>query len=424
MNRFHIKCLVLGSLLGGLSSPAYTDGYGIFDSRGLALGGAGVAIGNADSGHFYNPALTAFHQGHEDRTRDGSHSLHVILAAVSDGAQTAADAITDDLEARLSNAIDDLNDVPTPATARAGIQAAQDLEKAMRHLDGKNINADGYLGYSISVPGDMEGGAFFVGSRLIGRGIANIESADFQLMQDYVEALEFIESGGTRGQEHPKLRDAQGRFTDPSKNIQSSARGTGLLVSELGISAAKQYAIWGHSVAFGAAPKAVYLRIFDESWQVVDGEFTSLGENRTEVYFNLDLGAAVTLAEHWRVALAIKDVRSKTVWTETGDRIQLQPRPRLGLAYVSDALDVGLDVDLDQTPDPQDLTSRQDISLGIEYRLSTLALRLGYRHDLESSVGDQVSAGLGWRIHSLLLDVAYIQGDAGEGAGLRLGWAF
>lgn len=424
MNRFHIKCLVLGSLLGGLSSPAYTDGYGIFDSRGLALGGAGVAIGNADSGHFYNPALTAFHQGHEDRTRDGSHSLHVILAAVSDGAQTAADAITDDLEARLSNAIDDLNDVPTPATARAGIQAAQDLEKAMRHLDGKNINADGYLGYSISVPGDMEGGAFFVGSRLIGRGIANIESADFQLMQDYVEALEFIESGGTRGQEHPKLRDAQGRFTDPSKNIQSSARGTGLLVSELGISAAKQYAIWGHSVAFGAAPKAVYLRIFDESWQVVDGEFTSLGENRTEVYFNLDLGAAVTLAEHWRVALAIKDVRSKTVWTETGDRIQLQPRPRLGLAYVSDALDEGLDVDLDQTPDPQDLTSRQDISLGIEYRLSTLALRLGYRHDLESSVGDQVSAGLGWRIHSLLLDVAYIQGDAGEGAGLRLGWAF
>lgn len=424
MNRFHIKCLVLGSLLGGLSSPAYTDGYGIFDSRGLALGGAGVAIGNADSGHFYNPALTAFHQGHEDRTRDGSHSLHVVLAAVSDGAQTAADAITDDLEARLSNAIDDLNDVPTPATARAGIQAAQDLEKAMRHLDGKNINADGYLGYSISVPGDMEGGAFFVGSRLIGRGIANIESADFQLMQDYVEALEFIESGGTRGQEHPKLRDAQGRFTDPSKNIQSSASGTGLLVSELGISAAKQYAIWGHSVAFGAAPKAVYLRIFDESWQVVDGEFTSLGENRTEVYFNLDLGAAVTLAEHWRVALAIKDVRSKTVWTETGDRIQLQPRPRLGLAYVSDALDVGLDVDLDQTPDPQDLTSRQDISLGIEYRLSTLALRLGYRHDLESSVGDQVSAGLGWRIHSLLLDVAYIQGDAGEGAGLRLGWAF
>lgn len=424
MNRFHIKCLVLGSLLGGLSSPAYTDGYGIFDSRGLALGGTGVAIGNADSGHFYNPALTAFHQGHEDRTRDGSHSLHVVLAAVSDGAQTAADAITDDLEARLSNAIDDLNDVPTPATARAGIQAAQDLEKAMRHLDGKNINADGYLGYSISVPGDMEGGAFFVGSRLIGRGIANIESADFQSMQDYVEALEFIESGGTRGQEHPKLRDAQGRFTDPSKNIQSSASGTGLLVSELGISAAKQYAIWGHSVAFGAAPKAVYLRIFDESWQVVDGEFTSLGENRTEVYFNLDLGAAVTLAEHWRVALAIKDVRSKTVWTETGDRIQLQPRPRLGLAYVSDALDVGLDVDLDQTPDPQDLTSRQDISLGIEYRLSTLALRLGYRHDLESSVGDQVSAGLGWRIHSLLLDVAYIQGDAGEGAGLRLGWAF
>ena len=60
----------------------------------------------------------------------------------------------------------------------------------------------------------------------------------------------------------------------------------------------------------------------------------------------------------------------------------------------------------------------------MEYRLSTLALRLGYRHDLEGSVGDQFSAGLGWRVHRLLMDITYVQGDDGEGGGLRLGWAF
>ena len=424
MNTTHINALTIGLLLTGIGSHTSADSYGIFDARGLALGGTGVALGNVDTGHFYNPALTAFHQGHEDRTRDGSHSFHAVLAALSDGARTAADVIADDLEGRLSAAIDSLNEVPTPGAARAGINAAQELDDAMRHLDGKNVNADGYLGYSISLPGDSEGGAFFVGSRFIGRGISDINSADFELLQDYVEALEFVESGGTAGEEHPELRDAEGRFIDPSFRIQSSAAGTGLLLSELGVSAAKQYTLWGQSVAFGLAPKVVYLRIFDEDWRVVDGEFASIGENRTEFYFNLDLGTAVTLADHWRVALAVKDLRSKTITTDIGDRIELQPRSRLGLAYISETLDVGVDAELDKTPAVQGISTRQDISLGMEYRLSSLALRLGYRHDLEGSVGDQFSAGLGWRVSRLLMDVSYIQGDGGEGAGLRLGWSY
>lgn len=424
MNRFHINSLAFGLLVAGISGHATADSYGIFDARGLALGGTGVALGNADTGHFYNPALTAFHQGHEDRTRDGSHSFHAVLAALSDGARTAADAIADDLEGRLSAAIDNLNQVPTPAAARAGINAARDLENAMHQLDGKNVNADGYLGYGVSLPGDMEGGAFFVGSRFIGRGISDIDSADFDLLQDYVEALEFVESGGTAGEEHPELRDAEGRFIDPSFRIQSSASGTGLLLSELGVSAAKQYSLWGQNVAFGLAPKVVHLRIFDEDWRVVDGEFASIGDNRTEFYFNVDLGTAVTLADHWRVALAIKDLRSKTITTDIGDRIELRPRSRLGLAYISESLDVGLDAELDKTPDLQGVAARQDVSLGMEYRVTMLALRLGYRHDLEGSAGDQFSAGVGWQVSRLLVDMSYIQGDGGEGAGLRLGWAY
>jgi hypothetical protein len=423
LNTFHFNSLAI-LLMAGISCHTTADSYGIFDARSLALGGTGVALGNVDTGHFYNPALTAFHQGHEDRTRDGSHSFHAVLSALSDGARTAADAIADDLEGRLSAAIDDLNEVPTPGAARTGINAARDLENAMRQLDGKDVNADGYLGYSISLPGDMEGGAFFVGSRFIGRGVSDIDNADFDLLQDYVEALEFVESGGTAGEEHPELRDDAGRFIDPSFRIQSSAAGTGLLLSELGVSAAKQYNLWGQDVAVGIAPKVVHLRVFDEDWRVVDGEFASIGDNRTEFYFNVDLGTAVTLADHWRVALAVKDLRSKTITTDIGDRIELQPRSRLGLAYISESLDVGLDAELDKTPDLQGTAARQDISLGTEYRLSTLALRLGFRHDLEGSVGDQFSAGLGWRFSHLLMDFSYIQGDGGEGVGLRLGWAY
>lgn len=424
MNTFHINGPAIGVLLISLSKLASADTYGVFDARSLALGSTGVALGNADTGHFYNPALTAFHQGHEDRTRDGSHSFHMVLAALSDGARTAADAIIDDLEKRLSTAIDKLNNAPTPETARAGLSAVRDLNSTMHDLDGQNINADGYLGYSISVPGDREGGAFFVGSRLIGRGISAISTADFELLQNYVEELEFVESRGERGKEHRDLYNDDGGLRNPSSRIQSSAAGTGLLLSELGVSAAKQYTLWGQSVAFGAAPKVVYLRIFDEDWEVVNEKFSRTSDNRTELYFNLDLGAALTVADHWRVGLAIKDVRSKAITTAAGDHIKLEPRSRLGLAYISESLQVGLDADLNKTSAWHDVSGRQDISLGLEYRLSTLALRLGYRHDLGNSVGDQFSAGLGWRVSRLLMDISYIQGDGGEGGGLRLGWAF
>ncbi len=423
MNRALYSRLLIG-LLATHTCGLAADSYGVFDSRGLALGGTGVALGNADTGHFYNPALTAFHEGHEDRTRDGSHSFHAVLAAVSDGARTAAELISDNLEGRLSDAIDNLNDAPTQETARAGIDAARELERAMRDIDGKHINAEGYVGYSVSLPGDLEGGTFFVGSRALGRGISQIAQADYDLLEKYMEALEFVESGGTRGEEHPDLYNSEDKLIDPSDQIQSSASGTGLLLSELGVSAGKQYTLWNQEIALGIAPKVVHLRIFDERWQVVDGTFESAGNDRTEFYFNVDLGAAITLADHWRIGLAVKDLRSKTITTDVGGRIKLQPRSRVGLAYIGERLDVGLDADLDKTPALQGDAERQDVSLGIEYRLSILALRLGYRHDLEASVGDQLSGGLGWRLGSFLLDLTYVQGDGGDGAGLRLGWAY
>jgi hypothetical protein len=423
LNRAFCSRLLIGFLASHASGLA-ADSYGVFDARGLALGGTGVALGNADTGHFYNPALTAFHEGHEDRTRDGSHSFHAVLAAISDGARTAADLLADDLEGQLSDAIDNLNDAPTPETARAGIDAARELERAMRDIDGKDINAEGYVGYSVSLPGDFEGGTFFVGSRVFGRGVAQIEQADYDLLDDYLEALEYVESGGTRGERHDELYNSEDKLVDPSDQIQSSASGTALLLSELGVSASKQYTLWNQDIALGIAPKVVHLRIFDERWEVVDGTFESAGNARTEFYFNVDIGAAVTLADHWRIGLAVKDLRSKTITTDVGGRIKLQPRSRLGLAYIGERLDVGLDADLDKTPALQGDTARQDVSLGIEYRLPIVALRLGYRHDLEASVGDQLSGGLGWRLGSFLLDLPSVQGDGGEGGSLRLGWAY
>lgn len=420
MNASNLSCIFFSLIATG---SAAANSYGVYDTRTLALGGTGVALGDINTGHFYNPALTAFHDGHEDRTRDGLHSFQLVLASLSDGARTAADAIADDLEGELSDAIDNLNAVPTPGAARAGINAARDLEQAMNDLRGKSVDAEAYTGYSISLPADREGGAFFVGSRFIGQGVSNIEDADFELLQDYVEALEFIESDGASGALHPELRDAQGRLIDPSGQIQSSAAGSAVLITELGVSAGKEYTWWNRTLSLGIAPKVVHLRAFDEDWQVVDGEFSSGGTDVTDLYFNLDLGAAMTFAEMFRVGLAFKDVHSKTVRTELGGELKLEPRSRLGLAYIGESWRVGLDADLIKTSAITQNSERQDISIGIEYEvLKGLNLRTGYRHDLEASVDDQISAGLGWRLGRFSMALAY-SGGGSQGSALHLGWS-
>ena len=69
VNRFNLKQMIMDLLLISSGTPAAADSYGIFDARGLALGGTGVALGNVDTGHFYNPALTAFHAFASHTTR-------------------------------------------------------------------------------------------------------------------------------------------------------------------------------------------------------------------------------------------------------------------------------------------------------------------------------------------------------------------
>lgn len=421
-NRFYPHLLILSLITA--TPLTWGSAYGIYDTRTLALGGTGVALGDINSGHFYNPALTAFHDGHEDRTQDGLHSFQLLISSLSKGARTTAEVIDDDLEGELSNAIDNLNEVPTPAAARIGINAARELNTAMHDLRDENVDVAAQLGYSISLPADREGGVFFIGTRLIGEGQADIQDDDLDLLQDYVEALEFIESSGTQGQQHPELYDDQGRLIDPSTQIESSATGTAALVSEIGISAAKEFHLWHQPVSVGLSPKAVYLRLFDENWEVVDGEFDSNGEDATELYFNMDVGVATTFADVFRVGLAVKDLRRKTVVTAEGRELTLEPRSRLGLAYVGERWRIGLDTDLAKTARLQRDGSRQEVALGMEYQVfSGFDLRAGYNHDLEGSIEDKISGGVGWRLGRFALDLAYSAGSDSEGVGLHFGWA-
>lgn len=411
--------LLLSSLC--LAASTHAASYGVYDARALGMAGTAVGVGDVNQAHHYNPSLIAFHKGHEDRTQDGRHTVAIVAGNVSAGAQSAAEALTDDLEGRLSRAIDRLNDVPTQDAAVIGLDAAQDLERAMRRLKEEDVNADGYVGYSVTLPADGEGGAFFIGSRLIGAGASTIEESDFELLDDYKEALQYIATEGAEGEAHPELFNEQNRLYNPSNRILSSASGTGIVQMELGVSAAKQWALWDVPVAVGIAPKLVQLHSYGESWRIVEGDFDSHSVKTSATYFNMDMGVTAELAQHYRVALAVKDLRERTFYGAGGRRVQLQPRARLGFAYAHTTVRVGLDMDLHKNDNLHTLAQQQLVSLGVEYEpVQQLKLRLGYQHDLEGLNHDRIAAGISWKVARFATELAYIDGISGSGAALQL----
>ncbi len=406
-----------------LALPIQAASFGIADARSQALGGTAVALGGTAEGFLYNPALTALHHGDEDLTHDGRTSYVVLVDGLSDGAQTAAEAITDDLEGELSNAITNLNNDTNSDTARAAAVAVQDLGRAMSDLEQQNIYADVYTGIHISVPGDGEGGAFFLGSRLMVVGDSNIEQADLDLLDDYLEALNFIDSGGTQGQQHPELIDANGQLINPSDNIQSSAAGSALLVTEAGISAAKQWRLWGQNMAFGVSPKVVYLRSFDERWGVEEGDFNNQSSKENLLYVNFDAGLAWTYNEHWRIGLAIKDAIAKRWTTSLGQTFNLKSKTRLGFAYSGESWRLGLDADLSKSNHLHSDLEVQIVSVGLEWQmLSNLALRSGYRMDLENTLGESTTLGLAARWNKAVFELSASTGKFDTGAALQFSW--
>lgn len=402
------------------SLPVHAGTFSVADSRAQALGGTSVALGNTAQGFYYNPALSAMHKGDEDDSRDGRFSFVVLLDGISDGAETASEAITDDLEGQLSDAIDALNATTDVASARRAIDAARELERSMRSLEEEDIYANMYAGFSISEPGDMDGGAFFIGSYLIGAGESTIAQEDLDLLDDYLEALTYVESFGTEGQQHPELFDADGNLVDPSDNILSSAEGTALIVTEAGISAASQVSLLGQEWAFGVSPKVVYLRSYDEQWGIEEGDFNNASDKENLLYLNLDLGMLWHYQERWRIGLSVRDVIRKRWTTSLGREFELNPRGKLGFAYWGEAFRLGLDLDLDKRKHIQSNLPIQEVSAGAEWQMGKgLSLRIGYRQDIEDTLGSSVSGGIALRWKRIAMELSASSGDFDQGAAVQ-----
>ncbi|GLS27021.1 hypothetical protein GCM10007877_27400 [Marinibactrum halimedae] len=399
------------------------QGYGIYDARGLGMGGTATAIGSTDNGLFYNPALLALHDGDEDKTRDGRIYFPVITAEISRSVFDAVDIEEDELDERLTDSVNEFNNSQTINNALAVVDSADELLRAISELNDESLFANGFSGLSITEPGDREGGGFYIGARVIGGAFPDVTEEDLALLEDYTEALLFVGSSGEEGVAHPELFNADGSLIDPTDSLTSTATAAGLAIAEVGVSFAKEYNLFGHPIAVGVTPKFMILRTFDAQLDLDTGNIDSDVSDENLRALNFDFGMATEFADYYRFGLSVKDVISKDFDSETGQTVTLEPKTRMGLGYVRNTWQVGMDVDVTKVDIIGTNLSTQDLSLGGEWNVwGPVFLRGGYRYDIEETRDDIYSLGVGLQFRRFVFDFAASDGNGARGVSLQMGY--
>jgi len=444
--QHHFLRLPIAASLALFSLPGFAISYGIYDSRALAMGGSAAAIGTHAQAAFYNPALLAFHDEEEETGRDGRVYLPSLVIQVSEATETAVEAMDDNLDTQLSNAVDAFNAAPGIEGAAQIAASAQELSDALDDIANQDLNLDGFIGFNISEPSNREGGQFYFGTRLIGGGLANVTETDSALLDDYIDAMNQIAAGvdpATVAAQYPQLINANGQLIDPTGTLTSNADVSALAISEWGMALAKQFEWRDYRIAVGITPKLMRVDAFrdtadfnDNLDSVEDGVDGLSDTQSTHITLNADFGVAAIIKEHYRVSLTLKDAFEKSFTTTqepdpvTGEpapdlSVTLSSRSRLGLGYVNEKFSVGLDYDLGEAKPMANEAGTQELSLGAEYLLlDSLALRAGFRNDLTGLRDNLISGGIGYQWKRFVVDVAYVQGGDYRGGGLQLGWTF
>jgi hypothetical protein len=438
----HLAALSCG-LLSLSALPANAVSYGIYDARGLAMGGTAVAAGTTSQAQFYNPALLSFHDKDEDDSRDGRVSFPNIVAQFSESVETALEAADDNLDEQLRSAVNNFNATPGSESAAQVASVSRDINDLLDDLGNQDLNLDAFVGFSVSEPSRREGGAFFFGVRALGAGASDISEADRALLNQYIEAMDVVAAGGSIGTINPALLDENGNLRDPVDELTSSGDVSALTIGEWGVSLAKEFEIDGDAISFGITPKLQRVDAYRDTLDVSSGITSSndgarrfSDSQKTHITFNADLGIAAIIEDHYRISVAVKDVLAKEFSTQpqvdpdTGETlpaqiVQLKPRARLGFAYVNNNLTLGLDFDLRESTPLANEAPTKDLSLGIEYiAFDRLALRAGYREDQTNLRSSVASGGIGYQWGNAIFELSYAASSELEAGSLQFGWAF
>lgn len=410
------------------SKAVFAVSFGDFDPRSLGMGGAGVASGNSANAAYYNPALLAMFPTRKEIGKNSQFIVPTLTARISNAVETIDDAQQNNLDQDLINAISTFNQAQNAQNAQSVLQASRDLEtKLDDFLDGP-VHADVNAAIVLGIGHKYEGGSIMINRRLVADGAVENFENDLQLLDSYVEAMQFIEDGGdpvTAATLYPEVFAANGTLED---NLTSSAVGGALLLTEIAMSMAGNFTIAQQTFAVGITPKVVHVESFDFIADATTDTTTDVRDDYEDWHVNLDLGIARQFDRNWRGGLVIKNIHNLKFQTSLGNTIELKPQVRMGVMHSSHAGVYAMDLDVVKNQPVRRGSESQLLSLGGEWRvLTNTLLRAGAAKNLAGiDAGSKIlyTLGVHWGILNGVLDFTYAESSYERAAGLQTGFRF
>ena len=357
-----------------------------FEARSLGMGNVRVATADIATAPFANPGMLSFQPSRED------FSLLLGVGAYLYDGDGLVDKM-DDFQTAYSNG------------------EAGDLNEALRAVDiaqsmlGDVIAPEATLAFSTGFSGEKW--AFALSAR-----------------SDAIAAGTVI-------------------TTDPVDPAQYDMVLEGVLTSELGVSLARNFQVFGQKLAVGLKPK--YVKVDNlyaiEPITTVDTGLGDLIDNSTRDlgdFTTLDVGLVMGLTKHTQIGLVATNLVSHQINYVNSlgvpSTFSFDTQARLGIAYRTDMLTLGADIDLIEndallTNQNFQALKTQNFSVGGEFNiLDFMQLRVGVQKNIaddisESAKENTYTAGVGFWL-GFNLDVALAAQSDSLGAFLQSGFRF
>lgn len=388
------------------------------DSRGDAMGGTGVASADYGNAVLINPALLAKSHSDDDITM----ILPSANVEVSD---------KDSLQNKIDNIHDTVDTFRSQMSNTTLLNLAQQLPKIqstagsvaddLSNLQGKTARAKAAAGLAISIPNDTLSMAFVTKAWARARVSSYIDPDD-------ITALRAIQNSRVAA------INAALNASSFRSSLHSTGFGRAAIVQDYGIAMAHSFSISGVPVSVGVTPKLQQTWLYNYSMPVYNYQSSDFRDGQyrnSNTGFNMDIGLAADLSDHWTVGLTGQNLLSRNINTKTingyTDTFQITPLVTAGVAWKNDLVTLTADADLTQTKGFRSEENAQYVGVGAEIRpLSWLAVRTGYRADLRGNDNNAVTAGLGFTpIKNVSVDLNGLVGQQQTwGAGVQLTFRF
>lgn len=414
------KLLFLAPLYLMSTTSALAVPFDSFDARTFAMGGAGVAAGNGENASFLNPALLAA----QPDSNDFSLAVPVLGVRVAD----PDDLVTslDDFQSNnntdaFGNAIDTFNANKNVTNAEAVVNTGAALLEDFLSIANKAIQGQGNAGFAIGMPGKSLGFSVYGNMWAVGGGVLDITQHDRDEVNTRVDAVE----AALNNSNPDTAVAALNAISDPTEAFTSSVQGRGAVITEYGVSLARQFSIADKNIAFGITPKRVKVQTFDYALDVNTAEMSVDEGEKSYSSFNFDAGAVMNFTGGWQAGLVVKNLISKNYETALGNTVKVGQQARVGIAKHSSFYTLTADMDLTENAPAGFDSDTRFLAVGGELKVwKLMQLRAGYRHNIADSTTSIVTAGLGMSLFAAHLDVS-LAGSSNEiGVATQLGLNF